>query len=251
MRRSLLAIHIGKEKDRLEPFARTIRLANEGRTWLESLAGDALSFLNREVVDPRDVLSEGQEVDVQVLDVDPQNRRISLGLKQTEPNPWDLVRVNHPVGSHVRGKVKSLTDFGQDGPWRDFQMNDAAHLALGGQMSSTGYSDPAVTPIGGQGHQAWHMGCVFALHGITLALFDRMTTGEGQYIDVSIHDACSIGTGSERACAPITSTMRPRGRRRCCRGSKPASGSPSSRTRGSPAFPTQARGSLPGRSRPA
>jgi crotonobetainyl-CoA:carnitine CoA-transferase CaiB-like acyl-CoA transferase len=40
------------------------------------------------------------------------------------------------------------------------------------------------------------MGCVFALHGITLALFDRMTTGEGQYIDVSIHDACSIGTES-------------------------------------------------------
>jgi small subunit ribosomal protein S1 len=61
---------------------------------------------------PRDVLSEGQDVDVQVLDVDPQNRRISLGLKQTEPNPWDLVRVNHPVGSHVRGKIKSVTDFG-------------------------------------------------------------------------------------------------------------------------------------------
>jgi small subunit ribosomal protein S1 len=61
---------------------------------------------------PREVLAEGQEVDVQVLDVDPQNRRISLGLKQTEPNPWDLVRVNHPVGSLVRGKVKSVTDFG-------------------------------------------------------------------------------------------------------------------------------------------
>jgi small subunit ribosomal protein S1 len=66
----------------------------------------------KRVSHPRDVLSEGQEVDVQVLDVDPQNRRISLGLKQTEPNPWDLVRVNHPVGSHVRGKIKSITDFG-------------------------------------------------------------------------------------------------------------------------------------------
>jgi crotonobetainyl-CoA:carnitine CoA-transferase CaiB-like acyl-CoA transferase len=38
------------------------------------------------------------------------------------------------------------------------------------------------------------MGCVFALHGITVALFDRMTTGEGQYVDVSIHDCCAIGT---------------------------------------------------------
>jgi crotonobetainyl-CoA:carnitine CoA-transferase CaiB-like acyl-CoA transferase len=88
----------------------------------------------------------------------------------------------------------SLTDFGQDGPWREYQMNDAAHLALGGHMASTGYSDPSVTPVGGQGHQGWHMGGVFALHGITLALFDRMTTGEGQYIDVSIHDCCAIGT---------------------------------------------------------
>jgi small subunit ribosomal protein S1 len=61
---------------------------------------------------PREVLSEGQDVDVQILDVDPGNRRISLGLKQTEPNPWDLVRVNHPVGSHISGKVKSITDFG-------------------------------------------------------------------------------------------------------------------------------------------
>jgi small subunit ribosomal protein S1 len=47
-----------------------------------------------------------------VLDVDPTNRRISLGLKQTEQNPWELVRSNHPVGSRIEGKVKSITDFG-------------------------------------------------------------------------------------------------------------------------------------------
>src|SRR5690606_6863257 len=88
----------------------------------------------------------------------------------------------------------SLTDFGQDGPWADYRMNDAAHLALGGQMASSGYSDPKETPIGGQGRQAWHMGCAFVLHGITVALFDRLSSGEGQYIDVSIHDACAIGT---------------------------------------------------------
>ena len=61
-------------------------------------------------------------------------------------------------------------------------------------MSSSGYSDANTTPIGGQGHQSWHMGCAFVLHGITVALFDRMTSGEGQYIDVSIHDASAIGT---------------------------------------------------------
>jgi len=66
----------------------------------------------KRVTHPSKVLEVGQEVDVQILDVDPMNRRISLGLKQTEPNPWELVRVNHPVGSRIKGKIKSITDFG-------------------------------------------------------------------------------------------------------------------------------------------
>jgi small subunit ribosomal protein S1 len=66
----------------------------------------------KRVTHPSKVLEVGQEVEVQVLDIDPTNRRISLGLKQTEPNPWEMVRINHPVGSHVKGKIKSITDFG-------------------------------------------------------------------------------------------------------------------------------------------
>jgi small subunit ribosomal protein S1 len=66
----------------------------------------------RRVSHPSKVLQPQTEVDVVVLDVDPTNRRISLGLKQTEPNPWEMVRINHPVGSHINGKVKSITDFG-------------------------------------------------------------------------------------------------------------------------------------------
>jgi small subunit ribosomal protein S1 len=66
----------------------------------------------KRVAHPSKVLEVGQEVEVQVLDIDPANRRISLGLKQTEPNPWEMVRINHPVGSRLRGKVKSITDFG-------------------------------------------------------------------------------------------------------------------------------------------
>jgi crotonobetainyl-CoA:carnitine CoA-transferase CaiB-like acyl-CoA transferase len=128
-------------------------------------------------------------------------RRLLAGadvfLESAPPGTLRAYGLDHGSVSSNRALIyTSLTDFGQDGPWRDYRMNDAAHLALGGHMASTGYSDPTLTPIGGQGHQAWHMGCVFALHGITLALFDRMTTGEGQYIDVSIHDACSIGTES-------------------------------------------------------
>jgi len=66
----------------------------------------------KRVTHPSKVLEMGAEVEVQVLDVDPGNRRISLGLKQVAPNPWELVRVNHPTGSHIKGKVKSITDFG-------------------------------------------------------------------------------------------------------------------------------------------
>ncbi len=66
----------------------------------------------KRVTHPSKILEVGAEVEVAVLDVDPGNRRISLGLKQVEPNPWELVRVNHPIGSHISGKVKSITDFG-------------------------------------------------------------------------------------------------------------------------------------------
>jgi small subunit ribosomal protein S1 len=66
----------------------------------------------RRVSHPSKVLNPGDEVEVQVLDVDPANRRISLGLKQVEPNPWEMVQIEHPIGSRVKGKVKSVTDFG-------------------------------------------------------------------------------------------------------------------------------------------
>lgn len=66
----------------------------------------------KRVTHPSKLLDVGAEVEVQVLDVDPTNRRISLGLKQVEPNPWEMVRANHPIGTHIKGVVKSITDFG-------------------------------------------------------------------------------------------------------------------------------------------
>tara|TARA_Y100001934_G_scaffold275553_1_gene370232 strand:- start:17016 stop:18254 length:1239 start_codon:yes stop_codon:yes gene_type:complete len=121
--------------------------------------------------------------------------RADVFLDSASPGTLAALNIDYPsLASNVGLIHASLTDFGQDGPWRDYVMNDAAHLALGGQMASSGYSDPSTTPIGGQGRQAWHMGCAFALHGITVALFEREISGLGQYIDVSIHDACAIGT---------------------------------------------------------
>jgi small subunit ribosomal protein S1 len=66
----------------------------------------------KRVTHPSKVVEPGQEVDVVVLDVDTGNRRISLGLKQAAPNPWELARINHPIGSRIRGAVKHITDFG-------------------------------------------------------------------------------------------------------------------------------------------
>ncbi|WP_416899941.1 MAG: 30S ribosomal protein S1 [Minwuia sp.] len=63
-------------------------------------------------VHPGKIVSTSQEVTVQVLEVDPDKRRISLGLKQTMDNPWDSFADQHPVGSTVEGEVKNKTEFG-------------------------------------------------------------------------------------------------------------------------------------------
>ena len=61
---------------------------------------------------PSRIVSVGDHVEVQVLHVDEGARKISLGMKQVAPNPWDLLEAKYPVGTKIEGKVKSLTDFG-------------------------------------------------------------------------------------------------------------------------------------------
>ena len=63
-------------------------------------------------VHPGKIVSTSQEVDVIVLDVDSSKRRISLGLKQAQDNPWDAFVAAHPIGSTVEGEVKNATEFG-------------------------------------------------------------------------------------------------------------------------------------------
>jgi small subunit ribosomal protein S1 len=70
-----------------------------------------LSWLKR-VVNPREILKEGDEVEVMVLSIDPSAQKISLGLKQIEPDPWLQVPERYKVGSVVRGKIVNLTSFG-------------------------------------------------------------------------------------------------------------------------------------------
>lgn len=63
-------------------------------------------------VHPGKIVSTSQEVEVQILEVDPVKRRISLGLKQTMRNPWEVFVERHPPGSTVEGEVKNKTEFG-------------------------------------------------------------------------------------------------------------------------------------------
>jgi small subunit ribosomal protein S1 len=63
-------------------------------------------------VNPAKVVHVGDEVEVMVLDIDEERRRISLGMKQCQPNPWEEFAATHNKGDRVSGKIKSITDFG-------------------------------------------------------------------------------------------------------------------------------------------
>jgi len=63
-------------------------------------------------IHPNKVVTLGDEVEVMVLDIDEERRRISLGIKQCQMNPWDEFAANYKKGDHVSGKIKSITDFG-------------------------------------------------------------------------------------------------------------------------------------------
>jgi len=66
----------------------------------------------RRVRHPSEILKVGEEVEAVILGVDPANRRISLGLKQTEVNPWTVIGERYPVGTKIEGQIKNITDFG-------------------------------------------------------------------------------------------------------------------------------------------
>lgn len=67
---------------------------------------------NKKIKHPSKLVKEGDELEAVILDLDPSNRRISLGVKQLEPNPWDGLSDKFPSGTKVKGVVRNITDFG-------------------------------------------------------------------------------------------------------------------------------------------
>jgi small subunit ribosomal protein S1 len=66
----------------------------------------------RKIRHPSKIVSVGEEVEAVVLDIKPDSRRISLGMKQVVPNPWDVISEKYPIGTTIEGKIKNITDFG-------------------------------------------------------------------------------------------------------------------------------------------
>lgn len=66
----------------------------------------------RKIRHPSQIVSVGDVIDAMVLNLDVAKKRISLGLKQVEPNPWDIIAEKYPVGTIIEGKIKNITDFG-------------------------------------------------------------------------------------------------------------------------------------------
>ena len=66
----------------------------------------------RKIRHPSKVVSIGAAVEAVVLDIKPESRRISLGMKQVVPNPWDVISEKYPIGTTIEGKIKNITDFG-------------------------------------------------------------------------------------------------------------------------------------------
>ena len=112
--------------------------------------------------------------------------------------------LDYPVLSRDNPRLVmcALTPFGQTGPWRHYLSADLLHMAVGGEMASSGYDEedvPDAPPIAPGGGNAWHMGCHYACMAIMAALTYRTVSGRGQYIDVSIHEACSLTTEAQIA----------------------------------------------------
>lgn len=84
----------------------------ELETGVEGLIHVSEMFWTREIKHPSKVLSIGQRIQVMILDINTETKRISLGLKQTTANPWEALRVKYPEGSVIKGVIRNITNFG-------------------------------------------------------------------------------------------------------------------------------------------
>ncbi len=88
--------------------------------------------------------------------------------------------------------MTSVTPFGQTGPLKDWRGSDMVYWATGGAMWLVGYDDPDTPPLIPQGEISYQVAGCWACIGTLVALTDRVTTGQGQHVDVSLQEACAF-----------------------------------------------------------
>ena len=122
------------------------------------------------------------------------SRQAGVVLETFPPGYLDTLGLSYSHLSQVNPGLiyASLTPFGQTGPYKNFKATDLTGFAMGGYMYVTGRPDTPPTRLWGS--QAYHTTSNRALIAILLALYHRMTTGEGQYIDVSMQEAVAATT---------------------------------------------------------
>lgn len=125
--------------------------------------------------------------------------KTDIVIEDHTPGTLDAAGLGYTTASGGRRGLIwcSMTPFGQDGPWSQYQSTDLVGLALGGPMMMNGYDREdaeGAPPIRGHGDQGYNTACHYAVQGILVALLYRDRTGEGQYVDASMHEALSSTT---------------------------------------------------------
>jgi crotonobetainyl-CoA:carnitine CoA-transferase CaiB-like acyl-CoA transferase len=118
-----------------------------------------------------------------LLESEPNRRLADLGLD------YDDLRALRPDLIHI-----SMTPFGRGSANADLPVTDLTILAGGGPVWSCGYDDHTIAPVRGGGNQGYQIGCHYAVMSALTAIFHRLATGEGQFIDLSLHQAANVTT---------------------------------------------------------
>ncbi|MGC9667603.1 CaiB/BaiF CoA transferase family protein [Planosporangium sp. 12N6] len=114
----------------------------------------------------------------------------------TTAGPADLAEqgldLHALVEAHPGLIALSVSPFGLTGPWAGYRTSDLVGLAVGGPLMSCGYDDHSLPPIRPGGNQGYQTAASFGHAGLLLALLERQATGEGQLVDVSMHEAIAV-----------------------------------------------------------
>ena len=118
-------------------------------------------------------------------------KRADVIVETLSPGRPDALGIGYEAVRAINPGIvyESITPFGQTGPWRDYKATDIAALALSNTMVASG--EPNQAPLQAPGELAYGMAGTFGAYGAAVALYHRMDTGEGQYIDVSMHAAAA------------------------------------------------------------